>query len=143
MNYIEINNKSDAKFIDWTIDENNERSRLATISHKTGLKGLCWRFIEHSSVWFILILTGLSTGSISALLDVATDWFADIRVGHCSTSAFKSFKSCCPQKHMCEEWINHTHSTNITVAIIIYILSAILFTLFTSFIVTKVAPLYV
>ena len=132
-----------AVIVDWTADELSESTRLSAISHKTGLLGYVHRISESLSSWFVLLFTAISTGIISALLDVAIDWLADIRQGHCSISLFYSFKACCPQKHMCEEWLSHTQSTNAFVSFLIYSFSAILMAVAAATIVTKIAPLCV
>ncbi|TIB92110.1 hypothetical protein E3Q16_00615 [Wallemia mellicola] len=118
-----------------------EAKRVASISHKTGLFGFLSRLLEHISLQFVLIFTALSTGIISALLDVIIDWLADIRSGHCTTHFLLSFKACCPQQHTCDQWLTHAQSTNYFIAFIIYTTSAILMAIIPALLVTKLAPL--
>lgn len=120
-----------------------EAKRVASISHKTGLFGFLSRLLEHISLQFVLIFTALSTGIISALLDVIIDWLADIRSGHCTTHFLLSFKACCPQQHTCDQWLTHAQSTNYFLAFIIYTISAIFMAIIPALLVTKLAPLCV
>ena len=74
----------DLTAIDWTYEYAKERQRMRVLhSTATGILGYVRHFVDASQIWIILILTGLSTGIVAALIDIASDWLGDLKTGIC------------------------------------------------------------
>ena len=74
----------DLTAIDWIYEYAKERQRLRVLySSATGLLGYLQQILDASQLWWVLIFTGLSTGVIAALIDIASDWLGDLKTGLC------------------------------------------------------------
>ncbi|KAK2595587.1 chloride channel [Conoideocrella luteorostrata] len=103
----------DMTAIDWIFEYTKERQRLRVLSSSaSGLLGYVQHFIDASQVWIILVLTGLLVGVIAAVIDVASDWLGDLKLGFCSSGPeggrfYLSKSFCCygyDQGSKCAGW---------------------------------------
>ncbi|KAK4202663.1 putative chloride channel protein [Triangularia verruculosa] len=93
----------DLTAIDWIFEYTKERQRQRSLLSRTSslgfpLLGFMQRILDASQVWVILILSGLAVGTLTAGIDVTTDWLGDIKYGFCSTvdgGAFYLSKAAC------------------------------------------------
>ncbi|KAK0748747.1 chloride channel [Apiosordaria backusii] len=93
----------DLTAIDWIFEYTKERQRQRSLLSRTTsigfpLLGFLQRVLDASQVWVILILSGLAVGTLTAGIDVTTDWLGDIKYGFCSTvdgGAFYLSKTAC------------------------------------------------
>lgn len=70
--------------IDWIYEYAKERQRLRMLySSASGVLGCLRQFIDASQIWLVLVGTGLMTGAIAALIDIASDWLGDLKTGVC------------------------------------------------------------
>lgn len=70
--------------IDWIYEYAKERQRLRVLqSTATGIIGYVKQFIDASQIWWVLVCTGLVTGLVAALIDIASDWLGDLKTGIC------------------------------------------------------------
>lgn len=75
----------DFSSIDWIFEYARERQRLRFIlSHSKGLFGFLRRAWDASTIWLVLIATGVFTGVLAASIDVASDWLGDLKTGYCA-----------------------------------------------------------
>ncbi|OBZ72186.1 H(+)/Cl(-) exchange transporter 3 [Grifola frondosa] len=81
--------------IDWLHEELAERERKHEIRSRHGLHGLLDLVLDSSSLWFVIILTGLGVGVAGAWLDVWVKWLGDLREGRCSYGFFYNQVACC------------------------------------------------
>ncbi|KAH8674115.1 chloride channel [Xylariales sp. PMI_506] len=76
----------DLTAIDWIFEYTKERQRLRVLySSATGIIGYIQQLLDASQIWVILVFTGLAVGLFAAVIDVASDWLADLKAGYCST----------------------------------------------------------
>ncbi|XP_044718116.1 voltage gated chloride channel domain-containing protein [Hirsutella rhossiliensis] len=75
----------DLTAIDWIFEYTKERQRLRALSSASGLLGYFKHLLDASQVWIVLVLTGLLVGAIAAVIDITTDWLADLKLGFCSS----------------------------------------------------------
>lgn len=74
----------DLTAIDWIFEYTKERQRLRNLYSKAhGWLGQANQFLDASTVWIVLIATGLSVGLLAAAIDVVSDWLGDIKTGFC------------------------------------------------------------
>ncbi|KAK4180035.1 putative chloride channel protein [Triangularia setosa] len=93
----------DLTAIDWIFEYTKERQRQRSLLSRTTslgfpLLGFLQRVLDASQVWVILLLSGLAVGTLTAGIDVTTDWLGDIKYGFCSTvdgGAFYLSKTAC------------------------------------------------
>lgn len=78
----------DLTAIDWIFEYTKERQRLRQLySRAHGWLGQAHQFLDASTVWIVLIATGLSVGVLAAAIDVVSDWLGDIKTGYCRSGA--------------------------------------------------------
>lgn len=76
----------DLTAIDWIFEYTKERQRMRALSSSgQGVIGYVNHLLDASHVWIVLLLTGLAVGTIAAIINVATDWLADLKLGFCSS----------------------------------------------------------
>jgi chloride channel 3/4/5 len=74
----------DLTAIDWIFEYAKERQRLRLLlSSATGAVGQLKRLLDASQIWVILVLTGIVTGLVAAVIDVISDWLGDLKQGVC------------------------------------------------------------
>ncbi|KAL9082084.1 MAG: hypothetical protein Q9159_006733 [Coniocarpon cinnabarinum] len=72
----------DLTAIDWIYEYAKERQRLSVLRSATsGFLGYIQQFLDASQIWLVLVCTGLSTGVVAALIDIASDWLGDLKTG--------------------------------------------------------------
>ncbi|KAL5340729.1 chloride channel [Aspergillus crustosus] len=70
--------------IDWIFEYTKERQRKRLLSTSgQGLLGYARKLFDASTVWLVLIATGISVGIIAASIDIVSDWLGDIKAGYC------------------------------------------------------------
>ncbi|EEH22930.2 hypothetical protein PABG_05141 [Paracoccidioides brasiliensis Pb03] len=129
--------------IDWIFEYSKERQRIRHLySSNKGLIGYVRKVLDASNIWFILIVTGITTGVIAACIDIASNWLGDIKTGYCHTGAeggrfYLNKNFCCwgyEDLSECQHWIPWRKAFHVdskgggyVLEYIIFILYAILF----------------
>ena len=99
--------------IDWTFEYTKERQRLRRlIATSSGISGTAKQLLDSSHVWIVLVMTGLMVGVLAALINIASDWLADIKTGYCRDTAtesqfYLSKQFCCwghDEFSKCQNW---------------------------------------
>jgi len=76
---------ADRSAIDWIYEYGKERQRLRVLRSSTsGFSGYLRQLADASHIWIVLVLTGIATGVLAAIIDVASDWLADLKSGVCT-----------------------------------------------------------
>ncbi|KFA46557.1 hypothetical protein S40293_08415 [Stachybotrys chartarum IBT 40293] len=76
----------DLTAIDWIFEYTKERQRLRALSSSaSGLLGYLNLLVDASQVWIVLLLTGMTVGTVAAGIDVTTDWLGDLKRGYCAS----------------------------------------------------------
>lgn len=74
----------DLTAIDWIFEYAKERQRLRFLyASASGIIGQLQQLADASQIWVILIAAGIASGAVAAFIDVASDWLADLKTGHC------------------------------------------------------------
>ncbi|KZP21056.1 Cl-channel protein [Athelia psychrophila] len=100
-------NYQDGNSIDWLREESAERERVRLLHSHRGLRGLLLPFWDASSMWFVIVLTGIGIGVTGAWLDVLVKWLADLREGRCDHGFFYNQPTCCSgfdAGEICTDW---------------------------------------
>lgn len=74
----------DLTAIDWIFEYTKERQRKRLLyASGQGLAGHARRLLDASSVWLVLITTGVLVGIIAACIDITSNWLGDLKMGYC------------------------------------------------------------
>lgn len=77
----------DLTAIDWIFEYTKERTRLRVLRSSTqGLLGKLQLSFDSAQEWIILGATGIMVGTLAAVIDITTDWLADLKAGYCSNA---------------------------------------------------------
>ncbi|KDQ61345.1 hypothetical protein JAAARDRAFT_149999 [Jaapia argillacea MUCL 33604] len=97
----------DGSTIDWLREEGAERERQQRLRSQPGLRGLLLPILDTSTMWLIVVATGVGVGIAGAWLDVLVKWLSDLREGRCSYGFFYNQVACCSgldPGEICTEW---------------------------------------
>jgi len=112
----------DMTAIDWIFEYTKERQRLRKLhSSAHGMMGYIAKLLDASQIWIVLILTGIAAGAFAAAIDVATDWLADLKTGHCSAGTdggrFHLSKAFCCYGYdglaQCQDWVSWSRALHV------------------------------
>ncbi|CAJ0838884.1 4161_t:CDS:10, partial [Entrophospora sp. SA101] len=113
----EIKKYEDFTTIDWVQDAIHERSRLNSLRRTAAANGnrspwSSWLKLSYEAgqAWIVVSIVGALIGLNAALIDIITEWLADIKMGYCKNSWWLNQKFCCweieKEDGSCEEWQN-------------------------------------
>ncbi|KAB1253137.1 H exchange transporter 3 [Camelus dromedarius] len=104
----------DFNTIDWVREKSRDRDRHREITNKS--KESTWALI-HSvsdafSGWLLMLLIGLLSGSLAALIDISAHWMTDLKEGVCTGGIWFNHEHCCwnsknvtfEDRDKCPEW---------------------------------------
>lgn len=78
----------DLTAIDWIFEYTKERQRKRLLyASGQGLAGHARRLLDASSVWLVLITTGVLVGIIAACIDITSNWLGDLKMGYCKNGS--------------------------------------------------------
>ncbi|KAF2126220.1 hypothetical protein P153DRAFT_378419 [Dothidotthia symphoricarpi CBS 119687] len=146
----------DLTAIDWIFEYAKERQRLKYLyASATGILGHLKQLADASQVWIILVAAGILSGGIAAFIDIASDWLADLKTGHCSNvdgdGRFYLNKGfCCwgyTENSECHDWHPwgdalgiHSEAGSWIVEYIFFVMFSILFAACASLLVSSFSP---
>ena len=64
----------DGDTIDWLREDGAERERLRGLKSQRGFRGVIVPLVDASTMWFVIIATGIGIGIAGAWLDVLVKW---------------------------------------------------------------------
>lgn len=128
----------DLTAIDWIFEYTKERTRLRVLRSNTkGLFGKLQLSFDSAQEWIILVATGILVGTLAAIIDITTDWLADLKTGYCTNDDGGRFylnkAFCClgyEDESQCSGWRPWATALNITSAAGSYIIEYFFFLLF-------------
>ncbi|EPQ64417.1 Bgt-2546 [Blumeria graminis f. sp. tritici] len=145
----------DMTAIDWIFEYSKERQRLQVLRHNArGIFGYIREVLDSSQVWVVLLLTGVAAGCLAAVIDVASDWLGDIKLGYCASGEdgghfYLNKYFCClgfDGLSQCRDWISWKTTLGVTTgnaswltAYFIFTISSILCAVTASFLVQEYA----
>ncbi|XP_078533179.1 H(+)/Cl(-) exchange transporter 3 isoform X1 [Lissotriton helveticus] len=99
--------------IDWVREKCKDRERHRRINSKK--KESAWEltkgFYDAWSGWLVVTLTGLASGALAGLIDIAADWLTDLKEGICLERLWFNHEQCCwgsnetfVERGRCPEW---------------------------------------
>ncbi|XP_062373100.1 H(+)/Cl(-) exchange transporter 3 isoform X1 [Sardina pilchardus] len=100
--------------IDWVREKCKDRERHRKINSKK--KESAWEFTKSLydawSGWLVVTLTGLASGALAGVIDIAADWMNDIKEGVCLTAMWFNHEQCCwgsnettfAERDKCPQW---------------------------------------
>ncbi|XP_042183066.1 H(+)/Cl(-) exchange transporter 3 isoform X4 [Oncorhynchus tshawytscha] len=100
--------------IDWVREKCKDRERHRKINAKK--KESAWEFTKSLydawSGWLVVTLTGLASGALAGLIDIAADWLNDIKEGVCLNAMWFNHEQCCwgsnettfAERDKCPQW---------------------------------------
>ncbi|KAG0042965.1 hypothetical protein BGZ83_011991 [Gryganskiella cystojenkinii] len=104
--------------IDWIHDFVKERVRLRQLRSLSGIRGMLKNKADGLKGWVLVLLTGVITACLAALIDVSSWWLGDLRMGYCTTSFWWSQYFCCwgssSAEPTCPEWISWSQALSST-----------------------------
>lgn len=128
----------DLTAIDWIFEYTKERTRLRVLRSSTqGLIGKLQLSFDSAQEWIILVSTGVLVGTLAAVIDITTDWLADLKAGYCSNADGGRFylnrAFCClgyEDASQCSGWRSWASVLHVTSAAGSYIVEWIFFLMF-------------
>lgn len=128
----------DLTAIDWIFEYTKERTRLRVLrSNAKGLLGKLQLTFDSAQEWIILVATGILVGTLAAVIDITTDWLADLKAGYCSNDDGGRFylnkAFCCmgyDDESHCSGWRPWAAALHITSAAGSYIIEYLCFLAF-------------
>uniref|UniRef100_A0A8C5FF39 Chloride channel protein n=1 Tax=Gadus morhua TaxID=8049 RepID=A0A8C5FF39_GADMO len=100
--------------IDWVREKCKDRERHRKINSKK--KESSWEFSKSVydawSGWLVVTLTGLASGALAGLIDIAADWLNDLKEGVCLSAMWFNHEQCCwtsnettfAERDKCPQW---------------------------------------
>ncbi|KAK4817970.1 hypothetical protein QYF61_003490 [Mycteria americana] len=83
--------------IDWVREKCKDRERHRRINSKK--KESAWEMTKSLydawSGWLVVTLTGLASGALAGLIDIAADWMTDLKEGICLSALWFNHEQCC------------------------------------------------
>ncbi|KAF9130235.1 hypothetical protein BGX30_013592 [Mortierella sp. GBA39] len=97
--------------IDWIHDFVKERVRLRHLRSIGGIRGMLKNRADSLKGWVLVLLTGVITACLAAVIDVSSWWLGDLRMGYCTTNFWWSQYFCCwgtaaTDAGSCPEWVS-------------------------------------
>ena len=148
----EIKRYEDFTTRDWVQDAAREQMRRSqrqkenqTRSKRKGwwsVKQKVWELYDAGQAWIVVTLVGAAIGLNSAVLNIATEWMSDIRMGYCETAFYLNENFCCwgvdnPEEG-CPEW--HPWTGIYPVNWFLYFIFSVLFAFTSATLVKAFAP---
>ena len=129
----------DLTAIDWIFEYAKERQRIRYLfagSH--GLPAVIKQMIDASHVWIVLVLSGMATGVVAAVINISSTWLGDVKTGFCRNGDdggrfYLSRQFCCwghDSLAQCQDWVPWRTALGLSSAGGGYIVEYILFVLF-------------
>ncbi|XP_038254500.1 H(+)/Cl(-) exchange transporter 3 isoform X1 [Dermochelys coriacea] len=100
--------------IDWVREKCKDRERHRRINSKK--KESAWEMTKSLydawSGWLVVTLTGLASGALAGLIDIAADWMTDLKEGICLSAFWFNHEQCCwgsneitfEERDKCPQW---------------------------------------
>ncbi|XP_073661834.1 H(+)/Cl(-) exchange transporter 3 isoform X7 [Tursiops truncatus] len=100
--------------IDWVRERCKDRERHRRINSKK--KESAWEMTKSLydawSGWLVVTLTGLASGALAGLIDIAADWMTDLKEGICLSALWYNHEQCCwgsnettfEERDKCPQW---------------------------------------
>ncbi|KAJ3584935.1 hypothetical protein NHX12_013658 [Muraenolepis orangiensis] len=100
--------------IDWVREKCKDRERHRKINSKK--KDSAWELsrslYDAWSGWLVVTLTGLASGALAGLIDIAADWLNDLKEGVCLSAMWFNHEQCCwtsnettfAERDKCPQW---------------------------------------
>uniref|UniRef100_A0A4W3HEE9 Chloride channel protein n=1 Tax=Callorhinchus milii TaxID=7868 RepID=A0A4W3HEE9_CALMI len=100
--------------IDWVREKCKDRERHRKITSKK--RESVWEFIKSLydawSGWLVVTMTGLASGALAGLIDIAADWMTDMKEGICLNAMWFNHEQCCwgsneptfEARNKCPQW---------------------------------------
>jgi chloride channel 3/4/5 len=74
----------DLTAIDWIYEYSKERQRLRMLHSKGGgLLGQLYQLWDASQIWLVLVATGIASGMLAGIINIASNWLEDLKGGYC------------------------------------------------------------
>nr|XP_005992948.1 PREDICTED: H(+)/Cl(-) exchange transporter 5 [Latimeria chalumnae] len=87
----------DFNTIDWVREKSRDRDRHREIASRS--KESTWALIQSVndafSGWMLMLLLGLSAGSLAGLIDISAHWMTDLKEGVCLSGFWFNHEHCC------------------------------------------------
>ncbi|KAK7432631.1 glycerol ethanol, ferric requiring protein [Neonectria magnoliae] len=110
----EIKRYEDFTTIDWVQDAAREQARrksrrkVAVGLYDRGQPGWryhLWRSYDAAQGWIVVTIIGATIGLNAALLNIITEWLADVKIGYCETGFYLNENFCCwGEENGCSQW---------------------------------------
>ncbi|KAI9726769.1 MAG: glycerol ethanol, ferric requiring protein [Chrysothrix sp. TS-e1954] len=145
----EIKRYEDFTTIDWVQDAAREQlRRKARRQEKAGFfereggfgwRRRVWEAYDAGQGWIVVTIVGAAIGLNAAMLNIATEWLSDIKLGYCKTAFYLNESFCCWGKEGgCEEFYHWSSLTPVNY--ILYILFSTIFAFTSARLVKAFAP---
>ncbi|KAH7017734.1 chloride channel [Ilyonectria destructans] len=110
----EIKRYEDFTTIDWVQDAAREQARRKSRRKQAvglydrgqpGWRYHLWRSYDAAQGWIVVTIIGAAIGLNAALLNIITEWLADIKIGYCETGFYLNESFCCwGEGNGCSQW---------------------------------------
>ena len=101
----EIKRYEDFTTIDWVQDAAREQVRRnvrnkENTERRKGRGGWdvrqkIWELYDAGQAWIVVTLVGIAIGVNAAILNIATEWMSDVKLGYCETAFYLNQNFCC------------------------------------------------
>ncbi|KAI9327968.1 clc channel [Obelidium mucronatum] len=101
---------SDYSSIDWTRDLLKERERIRSLRRLVGHEGMVANIWDSLQGWILLLLIGVSVGTVASFIDIGESMLYSWRDGVCATSIWRTRDACCASAAVAASIIHRNHS---------------------------------
>uniref|UniRef100_A0AAQ4NQM7 Chloride channel protein n=1 Tax=Gasterosteus aculeatus aculeatus TaxID=481459 RepID=A0AAQ4NQM7_GASAC len=98
--------------IDWVREKCKDRERHRKVSRVRSAWEFTKSLYDAWSGWLVVTLTGLASGALAGLIDIAADWLNDLKEGVCLSAMWFNHEQCCwtsnettfAERDKCPQW---------------------------------------
>ncbi|CAG8449251.1 8998_t:CDS:10 [Scutellospora calospora] len=95
--------------IDWIHDFAKERARQRKLRQQKGIGGRLKLIFDAMEGWIVVLIVGVISGILAAVIDITSEWLSDIKEGYCKPAFYLNRKNCCwgydDDRDSCVEWV--------------------------------------
>ena len=90
--------------IDWLHDSIEKSRRHRWLASLPGLRGRLLRWARNIETWLIIVVVGALVALMAYTVDSIEPWLFDLKLGYCRSGWYRTERSCCGGKIVCQAW---------------------------------------
>ena len=90
--------------IDWLHDNIKISRHRRWLASLPGLRGRLLRWARNIETWLIIVVIGALVALMAYTVDSIEPWLFDLKLGYCRSGWYRTERSCCAGKTVCQDW---------------------------------------